>query len=490
MTSSPYMIFNGNTLKSILEDGKKSLLKYCNSYGIRMKCRCWRADIHKIVVSILKRESRKINIRECYYKIETKKMTKVLRLRRTEALELARTHNIKSAWKKRIYILQCDIIKSMATFIPATTPEECKNDIKYDKGAPHHEKFYKTETIAATFLEAAGIKKVYNDPFKVSNSIIFKEQLLNAISIYTDSVDTAGIIVMYLTAAPEVSVPVYFNEDDAADQHNILNRQRHSCYNRCSFHCFNKFKSSYYYSGVQLPYDWRDRKKMKIQRDIAKCKNIEKLLIRNAMEKAKIDDKTRELIRIEREKSVDFQGSEIIIQEKYKAREQDEIRVHHERVGGISEIEAKRFNLIKNWYGKVLNVPETGTLKDSLFKMRAMIIENYREILVHNNFGAINDFAKFKYYSNLLDEHSIESLLYFRFLLGTNSVYFINCNGEIVYDFASTDNYYIPSYYTCFFILEPGKNISTGQLKPIQFGILNDNIVPTTYRWTTITKIQ
>ena len=149
------------------------------------------------------------------------------------------------------------------------------------------------------------------------------------------------------------------------------------------------------------------------------------------------------------------------------------------------------FNLVPGWYSQSISVESGNSLKASLFKMREMILSKYEYLFqtlpeeaiydTHVTFGVVNDEEEFNKTVNDLDPHNIKSLEYFRYLLSTDLVFFIDRTGKKVYDIYSrhVSSSFIYSFYACFFLIELNNDGRTLRVNPLNFGILKDNINPT-----------
>ena len=152
----------------------------------------------------------------------------------------------------------------------------------------------------------------------------------------------------------------------------------------------------------------------------------------------------------------------------------------------LSHKNEKTFQLVSGWENQIIPIENGNCLKDSLFKMREMIIEKYGEILEFNKFGVINNEKEFTRLANSIDDHDINSLHYFSFLLSTGSIYFINSDGREIFGNFNSWNILQPSFYSCFFLIEQNDD-GTGHISPINFGVLKTARRPA---YSTLTKIK
>ena len=146
-----------------------------------------------------------------------------------------------------------------------------------------------------------------------------------------------------------------------------------------------------------------------------------------------------------------------------------------------------KFRLVPGWETQIVPIESGNCLKDSLFKMREMILEKYSDILEFNQFGVVNDEKEFTRLANSIDDHDVESLDYFSFLLSTGSVYFINSEGFEVHNSINHGNLMVPNFYSCFFLIEENDD-GTGHISPINFGILTKKCRPFSCKMTSIQK--
>ena len=156
------------------------------------------------------------------------------------------------------------------------------------------------------------------------------------------------------------------------------------------------------------------------------------------------------------------------------------------------------FDLVPGWYSQVESVESGNSLKSSLFRMREMILEKYNFIINPEqypaykqqsvvkqfiDFGAIKNEKLFTKLVNDLDPHDIESLHYFKYLLSTDYVFFIDTTGRIIYDnYAERiDPTMMTSYYVALFLIDTNDD-GTGRIRPINFGVLENNKIPNAWK--------
>ena len=302
-------------------------------------------------------------------------------------------------------------------------------------------KKYNITSIGAPFFEQIGAEWIYNDPHFLGKSIDYLSILL-----MKTSSDTAFLILSFLEK-PKNNVPVYewktglsigkpHLEKEIEKEKELHETHDHAC----TFgKCINKFKKSHLYRREYHQFDYEYETSYF-------SKNYHPGLVKGHL--TDVFD-----------------------------------------VWGLENKLVTKFNLVDGWYNKVVTIKSGNCLKDSLFKMRELIIKKYSDLLPFIKFGAVNNKKEFKRLANSIDDHDIESLQYFNFLLSTASVMFINTEGEIVYSSETKFDQYIPSFYTCFFLIEANNDGVTGHVSPINFGILKSNQIPYKRYLTTIKKL-
>ena len=420
--------FAKETLLKVLPLKNKDLRDIAKSHGIRALSKLSKP---KLIYNILKAKESDISNNQDILEIPKSHMITTLSWNKNVLLEKLKEYKIKMKNKQRVHYLKYQMIISKSK----------KHEKEEESTASYRQNLYDN----SPWFRKYGDKYSYRDIHMIGKENFTDSAL--AILLNLVSKDVGKYIISFITTVPKNNVPVLKGKDyvklhkyqaEKIQEEIYKSNQYFHC---CSYEkCFNVFQKSEFYQAQYCS---------------------------NGSEK-----------RLEMNNIHDFRNK--YYPEMYWDSVQVENKIPHRR----------GFNLIPDWMNKVIPIANGNCLKDSLFKMRELVINKYSEILSLNKFGAINDKKKFTRLANSIDDHDIESLRYFSYLLGTKAVYFINTKGEIIYDFfGHGKDSIIPSFYACFFLIEANNDGVTGHISPIDFGILKDQYLSRYNASTTLKKL-
>ena len=376
---------------------------------------------------------------EEYFSISDKIIKKMYKKTRKGLENMAKKAGIKQISKKNIAQLRISIFDEKSK-----KKTRVKNESR-TIGIKKITKKHLQRIGSPFFIEDENGDYQYNDPFLTGNDL-YSEYLIILKRLTTDV--TAEHILNFLTDSTKISPPLYDGRTEAEFLNNKWRDQdeefdlKHADHSDCEFHkCFNIFQNFRYYNEFAGYKFCGDRD---------------------------IDDP--------------FDYGKHIHKENYKVLNHDVFEELEENYKLTS------YPLVSGWRSKLVYIPNGNCLKDSLFKMREMILEKYSDVIELSSFGVINDEKRFTELANSIDDHDIDSLDYFNFLLSTGSVHFIDHDGRPIYK-TTTSSLLVPTFYHCFFLIETNKDGITGHISPIDFGILKTAEQPTLSPMTSLKRL-
>ena len=432
------------------QKNKTNLIKYAKKFSVRSNKS---TKIKDLIINIFTEASKLFEGREDVFRVKSSFVQKVLGYNKAHLIKRATKSSVKNVNKMTAKALKKEIILKKSKTI-VDDPQRINNHTTsavYFGPITFEESFTRCSEYDPAFFRLSTLynkeRYFYSDPqmpYNRSNPNNYQKDFNDIFTKLLNS-DVASIIVDFLTFIDGPVGPVYSmkesqkiteKERSEIDEHTRLHNKRgHYCTYET---CMNVFKKSLFYN---ITYKTKPRKNKK------------------------------------EPTFWDTLGDKLypkVVKDSY---------VENMRRGYDS------FDLVPGWYSQVIPIKSGNCLKDSLFKMRELILNEYAPILKNIKFGAINNYKEFTELSNSLDDHDISSLDYFPYLLSTRSVYFINRKGQMIYRSVRGSRIDIPVFYKVFFLIEDNNDGLTGHISPINFGIMNKAIIPSQSFLTKIKKL-
>ena len=411
-------------------------------------------NVAKIMLQLLRCEDREIDYKrlQIYHLLPENKIWEILKMNKRSLLKKARELNISRRYKKNVKQLKLEIIQLLS--------------IKHEKDGKRYpgeigEPYFKRKCFNHCYFKDWEIGEIfeYNDPHLLCNDANKLNDELSKVFIP----DISKMIANQINAKYcenklqlhdyETGNELYERRIKEIRSKNVEKHDSHQ--HLCTYEeCVNKLNPACTYSEYHYNL-WDTYDDEMLEEEI----------------EAKIDE--NEKIFFESMRNKYYRG------------------INFRSIKAYSESSNKQttFQLCENWYSKVVPIESGNCLKDSLFKMREMILEKYSDVIDQIYLGVVNDEKEFTRLANSIDDHSISSLDYFPFLLSTLRVYFIDTDGHIVYRTGRVRSDTIGSFYTCFFVIEQNEDEKTGHISPVNFGILKEDSLPQFQYETKITHL-
>ena len=440
------MIFTQTRLNQLLSLKKAELIAIASEFLTVSS----RKTVPDIVIIILENEQNALNeSKENHLKIDKKRLKKILKSKKHQIVKIAKkykdTIEIKSkttskALKEKVIVVEAEHVVIEKDEEPEVVEEEEKENVRIDAeeekeeekepASTHDENFFRKDHSTGRWM--------YQDPH-IMEDINYPQEFHDILVRLLNVDDLARHTLGFLTHRPAMSK---FKHEDKDGK----NARKYSRRHKAGYE-YNKHQDQHFYG------DHGGKHKFCTYQS---CVDVFK----------KSSDFAHHL---------NWNPDQEVIEEMYPDINWMKLSATNFGIRIKRNETHLSFRFAPGWNSQVVTSEAGNSMKSSLFLMRDMILEKYAPIMKHNKYGAIKESLQFfeEKVNQIDDVHHIESLKYFRYLLGTNSVYFIDSSGEIVYDhYGSLNDSMKPSFYTCFFLLEKNDHSDSLRISPVRFGAL------------------